>query len=231
MIWANGYGGGSSSGISRGINASQFIVSLGLWNAEGGTHAERVGTFIHELGHNLNLTHGGTDHVKYKPNYLSVMNYSFQTWGLYKDGHWGDDGYPLNFDYQRVNTPILNENALNEYNGLSGADDLSSYGTLYYWYNSSDGYYYRIFASSVDQIDWDYDGYIESSVYSDINLNGSRTALASQNNWQNISFNGGGVIGSGASLSNLVAMSMVVKPIPECMTHEVLLEMEKHTRR
>jgi len=58
-----------------------------------GTRNERSGTFMHELGHNLALCHGGplppgatrceddaTGQVSmnYKPNYLSVMSYTFQ---------------------------------------------------------------------------------------------------------------------------------------------------------
>ena len=41
---------------------------------------------MHELGHNLGLRHGGDDNVHRKPNYLSVMNYSFQTTGMTIDG-------------------------------------------------------------------------------------------------------------------------------------------------
>ncbi len=37
---------------------------------------------MHELGHNLNLRHGGADNQLYKPNYLSVMNYSHQMGGV-----------------------------------------------------------------------------------------------------------------------------------------------------
>lgn len=32
---------------------------------------------MHELGHTLSLDHGGDDRIFYKPNYVSVMNYSF----------------------------------------------------------------------------------------------------------------------------------------------------------
>ena len=35
-------------------------------------------TFMHEFGHTLGLHHGGSDDTNCKPNYLSVMNYSFQ---------------------------------------------------------------------------------------------------------------------------------------------------------
>lgn len=37
----------------------------------------RGGLFMHELGHNLGLGHGGDNDVNNKPNYVSVMNYDF----------------------------------------------------------------------------------------------------------------------------------------------------------
>lgn len=33
---------------------------------------------MHELGHNLNLQHGGSNSMNCKPNYISVMNYNLQ---------------------------------------------------------------------------------------------------------------------------------------------------------
>jgi uncharacterized repeat protein (TIGR01451 family) len=44
-----------------------------------GTRSEQAGAFMHELGHTLGLGHGGADGVNGKPNYLSVMNYAFQS--------------------------------------------------------------------------------------------------------------------------------------------------------
>lgn len=35
------------------------------------------GLFMHELGHNLSLHHGGDETLNYKPNYMSVMNYIY----------------------------------------------------------------------------------------------------------------------------------------------------------
>jgi hypothetical protein len=67
-----------------------FLVTLGgidldgnpCWGTVGpfsvGSSAQQSGTFMHELGHALSLQHGGNDNVNDKPNYLSVMNYSFQ---------------------------------------------------------------------------------------------------------------------------------------------------------
>jgi len=34
---------------------------------------------MHELGHTLNLDHGGGDGINFKPNYISIMNYSYGT--------------------------------------------------------------------------------------------------------------------------------------------------------
>ena len=38
-----------------------------------------AGTLMHELGHNLNLGHGGDEAHNCKPNYLSVMNYAYSS--------------------------------------------------------------------------------------------------------------------------------------------------------
>ena len=43
------------------------------------------GSIMHELGHNLNLDHGGDVDVNCKPNYVSVMNYDNQ-FGIRRDG-------------------------------------------------------------------------------------------------------------------------------------------------
>ncbi len=231
MIWANSFNGTSSSGVSREINASDFLVTLG-GAPQGGTYYQRLGTFIHELGHNLNLRHGGTDHDNYKPNYLSIMNYSFQFSGLYKNGHWGYQGYPLNFDYQSVDVPNLDENNLDESEGLTGLGDLSNYGTLYSCPDLSTGINYN-----VTRVDWNCDGdSTDFGVQTDINLLdppnqvAGRTTLTSQNNWQNISFTGGGIIGSANSLSEAQFMASVSTPIMEEVTWEQMLEMEQNLK-
>lgn len=59
-------------------NGSSFWISLGRWSIPGGTTEQQIGTFMHELGHSLGLEHGGGDKIKYKPNYRSVMNYTWQ---------------------------------------------------------------------------------------------------------------------------------------------------------
>lgn len=117
MIWAHNLADtcGSTSGMSRGIGASDFIVSLGGWTSHG-TADVRVGTFIHELGHNLGLRHGGGNDVNYKSNYLSVMNYFFQTTGVPRTDN------TFYFGYSQALLPSLNEASLDENVGLNSAD-------------------------------------------------------------------------------------------------------------
>src|SRR6266480_786148 len=60
------------SGISKYIGGYDFIVSLGAFGVNGhlADVESQAGTFMHELGHNLSLRHGGGDDLNYKPNYL-----------------------------------------------------------------------------------------------------------------------------------------------------------------
>ena len=92
----------SSSGVGD-LPGGNFMVTLGLWDALNGvgTAYNQAATTFHELGHNLNLWHGGvpalfgrraqgatpSGDVTYvepncKPNYQSTMSYMFQGHGL-----------------------------------------------------------------------------------------------------------------------------------------------------
>ena len=132
----------SSSGLSRNgttfnLGASDIIVSFGGWSSVVGTDLQQAGTLMHELGHNLGLHHGGDLDDNYKPNYLSIMNYNFQTGGvIFDNGKGPGNGF---FDYSRFLLPALDETKLDELNGLNanstiftGAKNLSisQYGTL-----------------------------------------------------------------------------------------------------
>ena len=93
----------STSGGRAELPGLNFVVTLGNWPTTRPDLFSSIvaGTFMHELGHNLGLHHGGgfgggdfsyclffagwcyaTDPVNYKPNYLSVMNYAFQFYGV-----------------------------------------------------------------------------------------------------------------------------------------------------
>lgn len=88
----------SMSGFSD-VGGQNSVVSLGFgeWGppnnptADGNTWQTKAGTFMHELGHTLGLTHGGTFYQNLpgndytptfepncKPNSQSIMNYQFQ---------------------------------------------------------------------------------------------------------------------------------------------------------
>ena len=69
---------------------------------------------MHELGHNLNLRHGGNVDENCKSNYLSVMNYMFQFPNYVSDRH---------LDYSRSQLNTINENSLDEPTGISPASD------------------------------------------------------------------------------------------------------------
>jgi hypothetical protein len=136
----------SSSGHSDFSGGGDFAVTLGLWRADDvagcqpdpsqqsgpgycddqvGTLNVQIGTLMHELGHTLTLTHGGTFFEKAsptpsvpsyglncKPNFLSVMNYLFQIRGFV-------DGV---FDYSAQELTPLNEASLDENFGIGMAD-------------------------------------------------------------------------------------------------------------
>lgn len=76
-------GSNGSSGLAE-ISGNDFIVTMGGWGASSSTqYANQQGaTIMHEFGHTLGLMHGGFEHVNWKPNYYSTMNYAFQIAGL-----------------------------------------------------------------------------------------------------------------------------------------------------
>lgn len=92
-IFAHSLNAGQPTTSGRAeIFGNDLIISLGGWGAGNvspitgmnvfGQINQHAGTFMHELGHNLNLRHGGGDNDIYKPNYLSVMNYDHQMSGV-----------------------------------------------------------------------------------------------------------------------------------------------------
>ncbi|MER7246807.1 hypothetical protein [Kribbella sp. NPDC000426] len=188
MIWGDSYDGGCSSGQAFNIPNDTFIVTVGPkcgWNATDDTN---VGTFVHELGHNIGLKHGGTDNLNYKPNYLSVMNYSFQLGGVLKaDGtkYWG---------YSNVQPTSINEARPDETVGLGSLG--AGYKTSWKCPNGST----RTTAGAANQpIDWNCDGdTTDTTTAADINGDKTTSILIAQNNWANIVF-GGGAVGGGTT--------------------------------
>jgi hypothetical protein len=151
-----------SSGIAEPYG-NDFIVSLGTFTGGVGTVEEQAGTFMHELGHNLGLQHGGNDNINYKPNYLSVMNYFFQT---------PAKQFTRPLDYSRATQPTLDEKDLDEPDGI---------GAVAYWpttvfsapiWNTTGEYwrYIPLPVSTLGAIDWNNNGDdTETSVRANLN--------------------------------------------------------------
>jgi hypothetical protein len=104
----------SYSGIAQRPGGG-IMVTLGLWRSDFGDNDQvgsalvQAGTLMHELGHNLDLSHGGlSTKPNCMPNYQSVMNYLYQTRGL------TDVAGLSHLDYSDGLTAGLTENLLSE---------------------------------------------------------------------------------------------------------------------
>jgi hypothetical protein len=182
-----------SGGISRNGNtftefrqgASDFVISPGSEVAWADTNYV-ITTFMHELGHNLSLTHGGFDHINYKPNYFSVMNY------FYYDGVDLAQG-GVAFDYSRGLPKRLNESRLLETGLGKSASGFIGHSTFY-----NGAFFETLNHLKPDKTnDWNDDGTIvkkgRQAYAAELNYSGPAglTWLISENNWQNINFAGG----------------------------------------
>ncbi|MBI3854780.1 MAG: hypothetical protein HY293_03715 [Planctomycetes bacterium] len=82
-----------------------------------------AGTFMHELGHNLGLQHGGDESVNFKPNYVSVMNYLYSgsPIPILSYSTTTPSGYSVRVDYSDEKLPDLVEDDLDETLGLQSS--------------------------------------------------------------------------------------------------------------
>ena len=198
---------------SAEINGDDAIVSLGLF-ADAGvplTLATWAGVTMHELGHNFGLLHGGDTCDNYKPNYLSVMNYSFDTTGIPVGAAPGDsapepcatdadcpaqthcsgpNGLTPNtcfrIDYSSVKLPDLNEFSPSP--GVGGLDESkglnSSPTSTDISVFTTTGLNTIYVPTNGAPIDWNQDGSIELHVTQDINNDfGAMTLLTGSNDW------------------------------------------------
>ncbi len=180
------------AGLSKGIPSSDFIVALGRGPeaARNGSVGQQAGTFMHELGHNLGLHHGGQVDTNNVPIYLSVMNYNFMFSGLTIGAN--------RYDYSRYDgsdIPDLNENDLNEPAGfgvgmLPGAAEQK---TLIWCPGGSQ--LTRVLYGPKDFNCNDFA--LETGVVADLNNDGDTGILKSYNDWPVLTFRGGAIGGDG----------------------------------
>jgi hypothetical protein len=178
-----------STGVSD--KANDFMVTLGHvlpnrirdW---GGLYAAQAATFMHELGHDLGLLHGGDEGdnelANCKPNYRSVMNYTRQ----YREI---DPSRTLN--YSGEDLADLTEGALSEPAGIgTGVGGTAIFG-------GPGGVLTMVPAGG--GIDWNGVGGIQAgTVAADINFiqrvdgcndpPSPRQSLGGYNDWQNLRY-------------------------------------------
>ena len=178
---------GETSGISNDIPGQYFIVANQDWVFNGGDISVG-GTFMHELGHTLGLRHGGCDHEHYKPNYLSVMNYAFQTTGLVGSGMVGYSDYKL----PDINEAHINENLGIDPSGLTAGTGLGT--TLFYWAPNQR----NVIPISKAAIDFNNNGKLETDISLDLNPDGNVydkpiAVLKGHEDWSGIVYKGGAI--------------------------------------
>lgn len=157
-----------------------------------------AGTFMHELGHNLGLRHGGGDDLNNKPNYFSVMNYAYE-YGIPQTspGPWATTTTnpatsSWRIDYSDRVTGTLHEGqlagavcvddgsgGLNETAGMAGTYALDRDVTVFHAGTAT------LYApSNGSSVDWDGNAAISTSgVYMDVSGDGRCDALAGFNDW------------------------------------------------
>jgi hypothetical protein len=169
-----------------------FIVALQRFRDIGvrPTDMNVAGLFMHELGHNLGLSHDGnpTDPVwslvNYAPNYLSVMNYWFMLHGIpYASTPGSTTVVGHRLDYSDVKLPDLYTNNLDETVGLQ--DTAHPTDVSYFFAN---GGATIVAAAAIGPIDWNQDGNTtDMHVTADITNSGSGLGtsiiLAGSDDW------------------------------------------------
>lgn len=189
----------NSSGIAEGIPGQFFIVA-----ADKLKDKSVSGTFMHEMGHTLGLKHGNTDHMNYKPNNLSIMNYLYQFSGLMTSAS-------KSINYSDYSLPSINENTINENYGLDPQKATSDHNMGAKWlrafYNiwkSKDDYH----ISSVSEIAGKpIDFNVNNKFENDLSMKISEGFVMdrsfierTENEWERLVYKGGLIGGMGASL-------------------------------
>lgn len=117
----------------------------------GGTRLQS-NVFVHELGHNLGLSHGGGDDISdFKPNYLSVMSYKWHNLGL------RDQFGNTWIDYSRDDLGSLDKRSLDEAIGIPN----DPFEPPYYVTSWADLDSNLVSDAVIGPLDWNNNGYID----------------------------------------------------------------------
>jgi hypothetical protein len=146
-------------------------------------------TFMHELGHNLGLFHGGdgigccnqyqTDN--FKPNYVSIMNSADSGFGtpIITSSTTTGSGYSYRVDYSDETLAPLDERNLDESAGIGPTLHPTDY---IYWCCQFQG-----FALAGGPIDWNTNGTATDTGFSaDLNQDADRSILRGFNDWDEV---------------------------------------------
>ncbi len=165
---------GDPVGGAAELPGYDFVVAGTTIDAVAGIPQARIllegGLFMHELGHNLDLRHGGaTNFPENKPNYISVMS-GLYTAGISTSPVPGTLTKPFSHrvDYSDRVLPTLDESALNEFAGVGTGN-----GDIIRWMANSraTGFFFpNLRSPGIGPIDWDLSGTIDNSEEWDINL-------------------------------------------------------------
>lgn len=195
-VVVNKFGGGDG-GLARGIPEADFVLSgcsVPKWLKLGLKGYLRT-VFVHELGHNLGLRHGGSDDENGEPNYFGIMNYAWTYVGGVGKG--GKSGTLPSYSWHR--RPDLDERAVDERRPeiLPVAWNCPGAAKADFRYQFGEG---------ASLVDWDCDGIYGEPPYR-ANLNSSwslgpsgytvrrESVLTGHNDWRALRFDGAGVLG------------------------------------
>ncbi len=187
------------SGEAAGRPSSNFFVSLKAFPLPPGCSPEdaEAGTFMHELGHTLGLSHGGSDGqatVNYKPNYKSVMSYIWQMPDLLL-ANTSSSAWRL--DYSREAWGTLDQRSgLDESLGLRLPPGPAMDPVYLVPFRAANGKKRWAFADQGQPVDWDGNnnaGDNASVRYAVNDLDGNGSAplveMTGYNDWENLTYN------------------------------------------
>jgi hypothetical protein len=185
------------------------IISLGDWDGGVGSEGQQAGTFMHETGHVLDLTHAGEggENPNFKPNYPSVMNYFYQIPGVPRNGEYV-------YDYSREHEPDLEEKALTEAGGISLGANASKYGVKWFCPGGS-----TLVTFKLTQVDWNCDGTTPNggegfNVGGDEGEGQTKLTGTVHSDWERLHFKTGGV-GTGQAGASKVILPNPIQSVDE----------------